>query len=1532
MAFAESLENMNRYDQAMDTEELMEAMHAFKDVVRGNPACDNKEDEELEETEDLSVDEELNEIIDPEEENMSTPVSAYNSFIEDLKKNACRTEKSSRDEIPQQVEEESCKTGSSVVEKLVRELSKLEIEEVGKELDLKKYERLISSIIRKAKRYKAEVQRFVRSGADEDEKRKVILEYIEKVAVSMRDLHIVLKPNSKLANRFANDYLFNIPTGLFEEFTDEYDYLMSGKNPAQDPFFLELVENGDYTKLKFDEHSMIKRDIQTILQFPLAKNYLYALRLMTIQMMVSQIKTYDVLMGKGDAPVKMPRACTTRKENGVWPAQLDIKIKDEISDGYLDAVLENHGLYYNYGNELILNYYVEDSSINPLKDALFGSVEFNNYTNGNQGVDAKNYYSFAIKPSFDDVTAWKDFFEMKRGQAEYVYKFEQKYSNRRGRSAKKDPHWRTFKDAALFQEIIGEESPYKFVDIKKVTKEGERVEQVRPFVLNASPYITNKLIQLGTDKIEDIIDTETEKLLKRNVLNMDMPTLYSPSASRNWGLRKLQEVVASIKDTKAAKVTDRRAPEIQAITTACMLSQNRFCQENRGKNLYEALDSYLSSLTIDGRYLPIKKLEEKSIKQNYVFFAHLWRQFRDRLGLIPEAKIVEYNYLIDQMGALNPIARMRLGYLLAKQELKNLKAGIKPTYKKTSRGMRATYDSTCFKANVDQQMDRLDDAAKTLLLHKPLTPNFLTKHVSKDDYKELWGKIVDTANGNSSQLFSAKYAGSKVYDFVEKISYKTILDDRQVDEAVDDILEGKVSDETRDALDESLDNQEVDRIGFFKELMKVKNHEQRKEMFLERAEDFGINDDLTLKEQILAVDMSLKRHLYRDIMKKGAAVRKAETLKKLEDICKSDEEDHEGLRKSFYGTMKVQDNLNQLIGLPAAPKALMDQINSQSFEELLNAGLAFGSFIVGMAGVMLAGSCAVLTGGLCGILVVGMVGSAVGLQSYVTYSEVGMKLNADKSVDHVDEMADLGYSNSTAADNVSRSWAWAIIEGVSIIPLMGLFARGVHMGSKMTKQAVKTIVLNSKKVGFRNAYKMAGKAARTVADEADVELSKLVLGFRSYKDKIKAVFKGVDIEDAAKALKNVDMPAEHAAKIQNKITRIQKLQAAGKISPKKVKSLTQKLMKEIKEQLAKNPDALYKYTSTVSTDITFKAVDKNAAKTVATYFGGNPSELRGFMGTYIKKFYPKKKLLGGTKASKLAKARAGYIKAKKGEFLKGTNWIRQAWYENTYNMAKNRAKYLRIYDELSKLPKGQFEEYLMKNMDELTDVFVKAPLRKRDFPYLLIQGGPHMGGLLNGRRIPGLQEIGEAVVVRKMFNARARLISEAAKAQARSLLGMKKVVAADTLSNIFKGFYASSREEAKRLGGKKGAEVIKELAAIRMHVAEEMFTSLGKNPKYIKLLEKEGIKIFAEGRVNKKLLYELIFNPKSIKEETLSDMMWGLVDIEKVFAKDEFQFVAYKMMREKMDDSSVIGLQKYLNSVKILMIRDGSALGNVELF
>lgn len=1499
MGFAMPIRNISSVTQ-MDAEEIIFALDGFKKSLRGVSNC-NKDDL-AQENSDREVDNLINSTQAPKQ-------TDYYTYIEDFKKNSCT---SSSTAISNELSlSKKCERDLSLVEELVLAISKMELDNKDAKIKITNENyRSIASAIKKAQKYKDWVLNFLRSTADDDDKREVYLKYIESVVVTMRDIFVVLRPYSSFAAHFKTNYFINVSTGLFEEFTDEYDKLQLGLNPSQDPYFIKLNISNNVIVQSFDEHSMIKRDIQTIAQYPMAKNYLYALRMMTIQMMASQIKTYDVLAGDNKRVIDMPRACTTNAYNGVWPAKLDLKVRDDISDGYLDAVLENHGLIYNNSNDLVLNYYIEDSKINPLKDAMFGAVEFNNYTNAKQAVSGNANYAPYFKATFDDVTAYPKFLEEKMPEARFQYS----YKTQATRSSKATA--RQYKDIQLFDEIMGEESPYNFIE---VNKGAEKIE-IRPFTLNASKYLSHKMSELGFDNIADLIDLNTKKALQTTTLKIDFPSLYSPSTYRNWGINKIHTVIKSLKNEKESS-----SVYVKSLLKACAMTYNPFCANNKSKNLFEKLDTYLTELSVDGLILPIKKLEEKGVEKIYPLLFLLWNDLRDQHKLIPEAIISEYDYLLDQMNVINPIARLRLSYLLARQDLVSLKTGKKPEYSKTARGSRVTSAYQCHQNNLNGQIERLDKAAAVLLLNKPLKPNFLTSYLSPDDAKNMWKKVVADVDTNSSQLFTAKLNNKVIYDYIQNVSFKTTLDTEDVDKVISNVLAGKVSDETRDQLDETLSGQEVERISFFKELLNEKSHAKRLSLYEARAQEFGIQDDLSLKEQILAVDMNVKRLLYRDIMKKASNIRRDQTYKKLTELCGLNENDHDQLKEHFFATMKVQDNLNQMIGLQGAPKELMDQLYSMTDKELVNTGLAVGGFILGMAGVMLAGSCVVVTGGLCGIAVAGLVTAGMGAQTYVFKSEVDMKLRADQSVSHVDEMTELGYSSVDASENVSRSWAWAVIEGVSIIPLVGLFARGVNMGAKMTKESIKMIVLNSGKSNLSNVFKHSGKAARTIVDEADINLAKLVLGFTNYSDKFKAVFSGRNLDDAIEAIRHAELTPDQVVKFQNKISKIKKLQASGRISGPKLKELTKRIFTDIGELAIKNNDGIYKYTSNVVGDMTFKTVDEQLGKTIAKYFGGNPMELRGFMGTYIKKFLPR-----GAKASKAQAAKIGYEAAKEGKYLTGTNWIMQAWFENTYNLAKSEQSFLRIYDELLKLPKSEFEKYVTKHADELTDIFVKAPLRKRDLPYMFIQGGPHLGGLLNGRRLPGLQEIGEAVVVRKIFNARARLISESAKASAREILGENSVVAADTLSQVFKAFYATSREQAKTLGENGGKQLLQELATVRKVVLDEMFESLNTNPKFLKLLKDEGVNVFVDNKLNKNLLNKVLYESSDIKTEVYADMLWGLVRTEKLFKLKEFEFVAYKVMRETVSDQSISGVQKYLAMVKILLLKD--KLGAVELF
>ena len=88
--------------------------------------------------------------------------------------------------------------------------------------------------------------------------------------------------------------------------------------------------------------------------------------------------------------------------------------------------------------------------------------------------------------------------------------------------------------------------------------------------------------------------------------------------------------------------------------------------------------------------------------------------------------------------------------------------------------------------------------------------------------------------------------------------------------------------------------------------------------------------------------------------------------------------------------------------------------------------------------------------------------------------------------------------------------------------------------------------------------------------------------------------------------------------------------------------------------------------------------------------------------------------------------------------------------------------------------------------------------------------------------------------------------------------------------------------------------------------------------------------MFVEGKLNKKLLNNLLYESNNMKSEVYADLLWGVVDTQNIFKMKEFEFIAYKVMRETVKDTSVIGVQKYLAMVKVLLMKEN--LGVVELF
>jgi hypothetical protein len=1469
-------------------------------------------------------------------ETKKSKLSEYQALVRSIQTNACRaktTVRINKEEVESNELPNGCKKTDGFLKDISYELSLLEADEDISNFNFKVLKPRISKFIRRGLGLKIGLKQLLRYKLTDEIKKTIIIEYNQNVALSLRDMYFLLGAVTDKYKKEINELLPVIPSDLFEADTTEFSRLLVGTNPTLDPMLLDLVEVDNGIQLLFDDHGMVGRDIKTIMEHPAAKNYLYALRVMSVQMMANQIKNYNVLIGDNDEPINMPRSCVENNENGIWPNEFKITLNDDIANNLRSNLLRNHGLLYDEYDLLSYNYSIGNSEIDLVShaDSSVGTVEFDRYRSARAAVE-QGYMDKAkvLRPVHDDFDTYSLYMEMKRGQAQAGY-----YKESDGGRNNPGKQVYMYKDISLLNNIL---TPAQNGSVETIKKDGYDYD-VNFSQLNASEFLKNKMIAEKIVHPEDLITEPISRILKKNNIRIALPSLYAPAGYRNWGLRTLTEAVRKMIGKKD-----------KVFYGLCRAYGNYFCEGT--KDRYLKVYSYLKTLNLKGKYLPLDQLKDKDLEKHYVFLGVLWNRIRDVHNKLPEAIVNEEEFLVSQMSFGSPLARIRLGYVIAKFDLQNLISGKTKTYKQTRRGKRVSNAYKCENNNFSGLLTRLNKAAVILGIDKPLRPSYISSILSKNENLELFKKVLTKVNTKSTHTFSAKIDGNKTaYDIISKISSRTLSTVDSVNYVVNNYLNSGIDKKLYNQIDEIFYSTPARRINFFHEMAKEKNHEKRQDMFEERAEEFGIDDDLTLKTDVLNLDSDLKKPLYEEVVIRAAKIQKTKTYKKLKNLCQTDFNDHEKVKEYYFSTLKVQNKMNEALGIAKMPEELMDRVHALTFEEKMNMVKGISGFVLGAGALVLMASCPFTLGAGCAAAGALGVTAGFGLGASVLTSEIEMKHRADIYESHVNEMEEIGMTDVGASYNVSRSWAWAIISSLDVIPLLGIVSRGLSIGAKTGREAITSIYHNASKLGGkRAALRESTKSTNIINQEAEVNLAKLVLGYTTYTNKFTRLIKGKNLDDAAESLDAMNFKTTVNNRITSKINRTRRLFDEGKISKQVLKRRTRGILREIQSEAMKTNGGLYKYISDVSVNFSKADIDKRTAKMLSSYFNGNPKELASFMSSYAKRFKGNK--VG--KGSKVAKAKFKFLKAKRGGYEKGTNWIRTMWNENTYNMAKNHLK----YQKLQKAIKGakdakQLEAALYKNMDDFVDIFTKAPLRLVDLPYIVIQGGWHIAHTGLGS-MKGLKSMGMAVIIRKIANSRSLLVGESVKNEARAALGLKKVVAAESIAQIMKGLQVMSVKMARESIPGETQQILKELNKIRMTIIMEISNGLVKHPEIVELFARRGIQLLDSDEIpNVAVLKKLLFKNHDTETEALTNMLWGTVDMEKLLTKkaakrntpgvwqmfsttdekllrDEFQFIVSRGMSELVDDTSVQGIQQYVLFSKLLMIKN--KMGKVELF
>lgn len=1286
---------------------------------------------------------------------------------------------------------------------------------------------------------------------------QLVADYVENVVLPVRDVIIIMRSYLPKEDDGKNIYIglqpYLTPAFVKGLDTTELGLITQGPNPGSSPFYMEIkpAPNGIY-RLSFSPTDIVRRDVLTLLKAPSAKNYVIALKWMTLHMMLSQVYLYETILGN-KADLQIPNSCQTHF-NGNMPAKFQFSYEDGVGEQFLDNILASHGLTYKEDDSSYLDYYIDNVNKDPTKEGYSGLVPFENYKNALKSAEGSGPQ--ALEPNFDDIAHFQTVMQSKLGEAQSSFRGKVK-----GLSV-------TYSGYETFQKMLGEFPADEISEIK--LKSGE-MKQIYPGKQNLSPYVLEIMQQNGLLDYSQLITERMKKKFVGKQVPIEFPSMYSSPVWRDWSLKLLADTVHQHQGAPANSAL------YKTIQNACMLGSRRgpemqkICTGNPVLNL----SSFLSEFRSGEKYIPTRRLEETKYAEVYPFLGYIWTNLRDRLALLPDAKPFELNFLIDQLSAGNPWARLKFSYMVALDQLEYQEEGILPQYDTKNYFAKTNDQVMCKMNNVTVQYNALLRAGKILGLDKALSYNHAGRFLTSKEKTQVWRSIVDDIQQRNAQLFSVKNNNQSYYKTVEDISYKTILSESQAlstgaklsQKAVNDIKKVSAATESQLAI-------------FFLKLYNLKDTVKQQALFEEFSKINGIDNTYSMKVGLLALDDSYKKPIYKDLLKQAAQTRKLQVLSQLERFCDMDINDQKEFKNIFYSTTKAQNDLNQMAGLPAVPEEVLSKISEMTSDEWRDMWWGIGSGVAGVAAVVVGGACTTLTGGICAPLggamaVAGL--AAMGIQVKLTANEFGRKVESDLSEQQIKVMEDLGFSNSGSADEIHRSYAWTAFEAISIFPLIGVATRSLTLGPKLVYVSAKSMIGKNGKASFK-------AAAKSVTTQEEIRTASYLLGLTSVS-------------------KNAGVDAKTLEAATNKISRIRKLYTSGEID-------LETMMKKIGGVLDPIKRAKHAMAKTIKNEVgrvtvmqTKDQVDKQAAVMIANYFADNPKEMlrlvQGYSGERLNKSVRIMSELGTPERI-----------AKRIPVFGGV----KDWYLRMRNesLAKNAAKILRIEKELGALGSnpGQLQGFINRNIEDLTDIFIEIPFKKREVPYFVFAQGMPEFNFVKGRKIPLLSMMSEGQTLKRIVTARARLVHETYMAAARKSMKLKRYVQSETTFGAFKSFQVSVAELANRKVGAESTKVLQQYRTVEEGIARKLyvkFASSGQKMEY-------------------KVFKEMVLNPVTIKDKATAQAIWESMPADELMGMKEVGEYALRVVQELSKYNDVDSFERYLGALKVLTINRNPAV------
>lgn len=1365
--------------------------------------------------------------------------------------------------------------------------------------------------------------------ADEEELREMLITFLGSVSLPMRDLIVARRayfPGEYDGAWFYQSLLPEFPTRLFP--TDDMngrDRIKLGPNPSVDPYHFAIEDRAfGRSQIKIDENTILSRDVITLMKAPSTLNYVRALKLMTLHMMMSQLYVYESMQERGARDIEVPRSCQNHF-NGDLPSKMRFDFVEGQGEEFLDNMLANHGLTFSPSNYQFIEYYMENASKDPTKSGYSGLMPFEEVLYAQKGLEQSRITG--LRPDIDDITHFERVLQYKLPEAMDVF-----HGSTFSWFGLRDSRAYTYNGKQLFEKIVADPSPYEQYEIEI---NGEKIP-LEPQRQNLSLYLVELMQKKGATHFQEIISKSLERKMKATPVQLSLPSLYGASVWRQWGLSTLtqalregsgQQFNSVILDRCARSVnySQHHIPGINEI--ALESAKGKICVRNDAAKSVQNLLGYLEQFENSGEYVPLRRLEESKLADIYPLLTSIWNGLLSRTSLLSEASTNEYEFLSSQMEALNPWAKLRLGYLVAKEEMEAYRQGHEPEYQVyfSARDRMSPYNtrSQCFYNNVDSIVGKFDKAARKMGLTRPLTPSYGNGVLSSSDKESFWQSVVQTADEGNSQLFSVKSQGKDLYSKLQNVSYQTLLDRDSVEDFVSN-TNHKLDDRAEDQIDEVFGSDEAKLGEFFMKLYSLRGKPQeQQQLFNDFSAAEGIDNAFMAKLNFLSLDNELKRPIYKSMVREAAQVRAREVKSRMAEFCNMEPNKHEDMKALFYATTKAQNQVNSLAGLPGVPENVLDKINSMSPEEWKDLWLGLGAGLLGMAAILIGAACTGVTGGLCAPLGVAMIAagtSAMGMQVTLIKREYDRKQDADEYQKQIQLMEDLGFADYGSNDSVSRSWAWTTIEAISVFPLIGIVGRSVGLGSKLVLTSAKHIVRGTGKIAFR-------QAAKTAVQETDVRLARYVLGFGRLKD---TGLRTVDelAETGARELgemtddllKRGVSPAKLKEGVED-IRKVTFLHRKGRISAELMAKKVGNILTRFRGLLGDALEATDSALGRVVVSETKGQIDKQTAKMVSQYFGHNPNGLLRLI-----KSYSGKRLTSAVRSMEKIEAGKGFFARIPlvGKMVNGIKKMRVA------HLAANADRIRGLEAGLQQVVKngGDLEKFIATNMEDLTEVLIKVPMRKRELPYLFfLEGGYHYLMPYVTRRLPFIGAVSDGMILKQLFNARARLVYESLRAEARVALGVAPYVAAETTLGVFRGFEQSVAHAIDAASSAEAGRLTSELQGVKGKIIDSLQEKLKaggiRSHKFRHQLSNAT-------NFDAATLERIVFAPANIDEEALGSVLWEALKTEEIFKLSELGEIAHKVAQKLSAYNNADDFDRYLAALKVLTIKRDP--GVVQIF